>query len=168
MFIWYSEEDHAYMEHFFPLDTEAAVQYLAKRPDIVCAYLFGSVVKETAGPRSDVDVAVLLRDGLSREEMAEWRLQLLVDLGAFSDREVDVVVLNTAPPVLQNQVLRYGRLIYERDREQRIRFEVRARQVYFDVKPMLDYHSKELIRRIKEVGLGWRRRGHQYSLETTG
>lgn len=149
------------MKRSFPLKIEVAVEYLAQRSDIVCAYLFGSAIKGTAGPRSDVDVAVLLRDGLSPEEMFEQRLQLLVDLGAFSDREVDVVILNTAPLLLQQQVLKYGRVIYERDPLARIRFEVRARKIYFDVKPMLDYHSRELIRRIKEVGLGWRRRGHQ-------
>jgi len=144
-----------------PLDVEALVAHLDQQPDVVAAYLFGSVAKETFGPRSDVDVAVLLREGLNREEMFEQRLQLLVDLNAFSNREVDVVVLNTAPLLLQQEVLKYGRVIYERDALARIRFEVWARKTYFDVKPMFDYHSQELIRRIKEVGLGWRRRGHQ-------
>lgn len=144
-----------------PLDVEALVAYLNRQPDVVAVYLFGSVARERVGPRSDVDVAVLLRDGLSSEETFEQRLQLLGDLGSFSDREVDVVVLNTAPLLLQQQVLKYGRVIYERDSLDRIRFEVRARKTYFDVKPMFDYHSQELIRRIKEVGLGWRRRGHQ-------
>ena len=40
----------------------------------------------------------------------------------FADREVDVVILNTAPPVLKDQVLRYGRRIYERDRTDQGRF----------------------------------------------
>lgn len=33
----------------------------------------------------------------------------------FTDRETDAVILNTAPPLLQNQVLRYGRLLYEQN-----------------------------------------------------
>jgi predicted nucleotidyltransferase len=44
---------------------------LDKEPDVIAAYLFGSVARATAGPLSDVDVAVLLRpyeyeDGLRR------------------------------------------------------------------------------------------------------
>lgn len=137
-----------------PLDVEALVAYLNWQPDVVAVYLFGSVARERVGPRSDVDVAVLLRDGLSSEEMFEQRLQLLGDLGSFSDREVDVVVLNTAPLLLQQQVLKYGRVIYERDSLARIRFEVRARKLYFDLRPLRDFYRPVLFREIKEIGLG--------------
>ena len=34
--------------------------YFARRPDVVCAYLFGSQATGTACAASDVDVAVLL------------------------------------------------------------------------------------------------------------
>lgn len=136
------------------LDVEAVAQYLTKQPDVVCAYLFGSAVKETAGPYSDVDVAVLLRDGLNQEEMFERRLQLLVDLDDFSEQDVDVVVLNTAPLLLQQQALKYGRLIYEQNPLARIRFEVRARTLHFDLRPLRDFYRQALFREIKEVGLG--------------
>jgi len=142
------------MKQSFPLKIEVAVEYLAQRSDIVCAYLFGSAIKGTAGPRSDVDVAVLLREGLSPEEMFEQRLQLLVDLDAFSDREVDVVILNTAPLLLQQQVLKYGRVIYERDPLARISFEVRSRKLYFDLRPLRDFYRQALFREIREAGLG--------------
>ena len=36
-------------------------------PDVVFAYLFGSQARGEAGPRSDVDIAVLLRDGVPRD-----------------------------------------------------------------------------------------------------
>lgn len=142
------------MENHVPVDVEKMIQYLARQPDVVCAYLFGSLAKGTVGPRSDVDVAVLLRDGLSPEEMFEQRLQLLVDLDGFSTRKVDVVILNTAPLLLQQQALKHGRLIYERDPLARIRFEVRTRKLYFDLRPLRDFYRQALFREIKEVGLG--------------
>lgn len=40
--------------------------------------------------------------------------------------ETDVVILNDAPCVLTHQILKAGRLLYERDRGARIDFEVMA------------------------------------------
>lgn len=51
--------------------------------------------------------------------------------------EVDLVVLNAASPDLVHRVLRDGILLLERDRPARIAFEVRARNAYFDLQPVL-------------------------------
>jgi len=45
--------------------------------------------------------------------------------------------LNDAPPDLVHRVLRDGRLVLESDRTARVRFEVSARNAYFDVLPTL-------------------------------
>jgi predicted nucleotidyltransferase len=99
---------------------------------IVAAYLFGSVARGTAGPRSDVDVAVLYAapppatiDGLPVE--LEDRIARRID------RPVQVVVLNTAPVDLIHRVLRDGVLLLDRAPGVRIRFEVRARNEFFDL-----------------------------------
>jgi hypothetical protein len=83
------------------------------------------------------------------------------ELRRFADREVDVVILNTAPPVLKDQVLRHGRRIFERDRQARVEFEVRTGQEYADLKPMYDFFNRDLFAKIKEVGLVGRRRAHR-------
>jgi len=102
---------------------------------------------------SDVDVAVLLNeeDNVARFER---RLQMMVEVSKVCGREVDVIVLNDAPPILQNQVLRYGRLLFERDRRARVEFEVRAGKVYADLEPMRRFFQQALFQEIKEVGLG--------------
>ena len=48
------------------------------------------------------------------------------------------VNLDSAPPDLIHRVLRDGILVLDRDRAARIRFEVAARNAYFDLKPFLD------------------------------
>ena len=50
---------------------------------------------------------------------------------------VQVVSLNTAHVELALRVLREGRLLIENDRALRIRFEVRTRNDYFDLEPIL-------------------------------
>ncbi len=42
------------------LDEAGLVAFLATQPDVVAAYLFGSLAHGCATPRSDVDIAVLL------------------------------------------------------------------------------------------------------------
>ena len=146
---------------------EAALRdYFSSQQDVIAAYLFGSWVAGRARPDSDVDTAVLLseEDGVVRFER---RLRLMSEVSDVCGREADVVVLNDAPPLLQDQVLRHGRLIFERDRRSWVEFEVRAGKVYADLKPMYDFHTRDLLLKIKEVGLGGRRRHHRQPAETT-
>jgi len=139
--------------------------YFSSQQDVIAAYLFGSWVAGKARPDSDVDTAVLLseEDGVVRFER---RLRLMSEVSDVCGREADVVVLNDAPPLLQDQVLRHGRLIFERDRRSRVEFEVRAGKVYADLKPMYDFHTRDLLQKIKEVGLEGRRRHHRQPAET--
>lgn len=139
---------------------EALRSYFASQPDVVAAYLFGSQATAKARPESDVDSAVLLpeEDSFARFKR---RLRLIDAVSEVCGREADVIVLNDAPPLLQHQVLKEGRLIFERDKAARVEFEVRAGKIYADLKPMYDYHTRDLLQKIKEVGLGGRRRRHR-------
>ncbi len=104
--------------------------------EIIAAYLFGSVARGAARARSDVDVAVLYAvpppatlEGLPLG--LEARIEKLVG------RPAQVIVLNTAPAGLVHRVLRDGVLLLDRDPSARIRFEVRARNEFFDLQPIV-------------------------------
>lgn len=143
----------------------ALLEYLAAQPDVVAAYLFGSVAQGRARPQSDVDIAVLLAADLDEEARFDRRLRLGWEVESIIGRRTDLVVLNDAPPRLQHQVLKHGWLIYERDRAARVEFEVRAGKIYADLKPMYDFHTRDLLQKIKEVGLVGRRRRHRQPAE---
>ncbi|MGQ9583942.1 MAG: type VII toxin-antitoxin system MntA family adenylyltransferase antitoxin [Anaerolineae bacterium] len=134
------------------VDQGGMCTYFATQSDVVVAYLFGSVAQGRANAQSDVDVAVLLEGDLSEHAFVERQLDLMLALDNYADREVQVTLLNRASPLLAYQVTRYGVLLYERDRLERLAFEVRAMKVYFDVKPMLDFFTRVAIERIKERG----------------
>ena len=138
------------------LDETGLAAFLATQPDIVAAYLFGSLAQGRARPRSDIDIAILL-DPASSQMAFERQLQLMGDLRRFADREVDVVILNSVSPILQHQVLRYGRRLYEHDRQARVEFEVRAGKVYTDLQPLRSFFQRALFREIQEAGLGGHR-----------
>ena len=104
--------------------------------NVVCAYLFGSQARGDSGPRSDADVAVLLKEDPPRT-LEGLQLELAGDLEDHLDREVDLVVLNTAPVDLAIRVLRDGELLFDRNPSMRISYEVRVRNEFFDLEPYL-------------------------------
>jgi predicted nucleotidyltransferase len=76
---------------------------LAKKHGIRLLLQFGSTVRGHAHARSDLDVAVLLD-----HVPDSWRrhAELVADLqGTFTQREIDVVILNRADPLLLRKIL---------------------------------------------------------------
>jgi len=102
--------------------------------DVVSVYLFGSSARGTRRSDSDVDVGVLV-EGQPPRTFAGLRLDLEGELERALGHEVQLVVLNNAPPDLVHRILRDGRLLLDRDPSMRIRFETSARREYFDVLP---------------------------------
>ncbi len=120
-------------------------QVLASVEDrLLAAYLFGSVARGTDSSSSDVDVGILLRTA-PPGELNSLRFALEGDLERALGRTTQVVVLNHAPADLVHRVLRDGRLLLERDRGARIRFEVRARNEYFDLLPILNRYRRREV-----------------------
>lgn len=101
----------------------------------LAVYLYGSVARGQARPGSDVDIGVLLAtDPPATLEAPQFAIEAALErlLGS----PVQVVALNRAPADLVHRVLRDGRLVLDRDRSARIRFEVRSRNEYFDMEPI--------------------------------
>ena len=102
--------------------------FFAARQDVVAAYLFGSVAAGTAGPASDLDVAVLLPDHATVAERWETGIELAMRIGVvFGTNEVDVVVLNDAPESLGRAVIFTGLLVAGEHSARRTTFEADAR-----------------------------------------
>jgi predicted nucleotidyltransferase len=121
---------------------EAIRSFFSSRTEgLAAVYLFGSLARGSAGPRSDADVAVLYQvpPGRSFEALP---LDLEGELERLLQRPVDLIVLNSAPPDLVHRVLRDGVLLLEPDRPARIRFEVQSRNQYFDILPLLERYRR--------------------------
>jgi predicted nucleotidyltransferase len=104
-----------------PTELEARLAgTIADDPGVVLAYLFGSVAENRAHAESDVDVAVLLDRRLyeGAREQFDARLRLIGTLGRVTvPRNVDLVVLNDAPPTLARAIVTHGRRIFCRDEQ---------------------------------------------------
>jgi hypothetical protein len=120
------------------------------RREIQAAYIFGSVAAGRARPDSDVDIAVLVDRRVPPARMLAYRLKLMTDLGSALRRsDVEVVILNQAPPLLAHRVLSKGKLVFERSASARVRFQVRTASRYFDLIPMFETHIRYLKKSVR-------------------
>ena len=117
--------------------------YFQRQPDVRLACLFGSQARGSAGPLSDIDVAVLLDPpayaGCTRGE------EICADLMQVLHRnDIDVVLADRAPALLRHRIARDGVLILARGRHTVTRFVVDAVRDYVDTAP---------LRRLREAAL---------------
>ena len=124
-------------------------------PSVVAAFLIGSQVAGKAGPLSDYDVAVWLDTGLGPQERLDLRLRLLAAGEAVvGDGALDLVVLNDAPPLLQNRAGRNRIELVERDRRARVLLEADALIRYLDTAPLRAELAAGLAHRLEEGTYG--------------
>lgn len=118
-----------------------------RRHRVFLAYVFGSIVSAKTTATSDVDIAVLLDQTLSKEERFNTRLALMGELATLLHRAVDVVVLNDLTSLFFKYVIVHdGKVLYEKNEDVRVEFEVDVLTQYFDFQPFLDLYSAEYVK----------------------
>lgn len=120
-------------------------------PEIVFAFLFGSRARGEARPDSDWDIAIYLRQDLSAEQRFRLRLRLAGDLEDLG--EVDVVILNDAPPFLAHRAIMGERLLV-RDPTTLVRFSVRTVAMSEDGRYWRELHRGARLKRLQEGTFG--------------
>jgi len=134
---------------------ELAAQFAASFESVQVVYAFGSLVRGRTKPESDVDLALWV-DPCSNRDRFDLRLDAM---GWFMNHlrrdNVDLIILNDAPPVLQYNAVCRGQLLYERKPGLSWQCWRRALNMYWDAKPMLDRSTKRVLATLRE----WRRDG---------
>jgi len=125
---------------------------MASDKDVAGLYLFGSYGRGSHGPASDIDIAVLLDRDFPSRLLFDKKLGLLsLATRILKTDEVDLVILNQAPPALCFHVLKKGVVLFERTsaKDQIIAFKVRTWNTYFDFQPVGKIIQKGMIDRIR-------------------
>ena len=133
---------------------------IVKDLPVQLAYLHGSAARGEMTPFSNVDIALVCDADTSPHE----RLRLMLDVSAALSRqagiaEADVRVINDAPLVFRGRVACEGILLYARDEAQRIEFETRTRDEYFDYLPFHRRLQDAFLKNVRERGLLYGRPG---------
>lgn len=131
-----------------PAEIERIGEFFAETArGVVSAYLFGSHAEDRAHRESDVDIAVLLDYGEYPDARGrfETRLRLIADLGNLLRRnDVDLVILNDAPPELGARIVTEGKRLFCSDDDADHAFVRDIQLRAADLRPFL-----ERMRRIK-------------------
>ena len=135
-------------------DAPALRRVFRRRPEILAAYLYGSHAKGRAGRHSDVDIGILLQERRGRPEIRippTYEVDVAGEIaGTVGDERVEVVILNSAPPLLAHEATRHGHRLFVRRSRPVMRFELRTRQRYLDtvsLRAIQDHYLDRIIRR---------------------
>lgn len=124
---------------------------LFKRNGVKVAYLFGSYAKDTYGPLSDIDFAILLSNK-DKENYLEKRLFFINELMKILHKnELDVILLNEASPALRFNIIKSGKLLYVENEKERIDFESQTIIDYIDTNSLREEYNEYLFKNIKEA-----------------
>jgi hypothetical protein len=131
----------------------ALTRYFRHDRRIVAAYLFGSHARGSAGPESDVDIALLLRSDIPRARYADLRLRYTCALlKALRTDRVDLLLLNAAGPLAKHQVYSKGKLVFCRDARRTLRAKDLASSEYLDFLPFRRRAEEDVLRRLHAGG----------------
>lgn len=114
--------DHEFVSVLEPL--------LARRKGVQLVFLFGSAVSRRMHRASDVDIGILFGPVPNVPQMSA----LTAELSSLLKKEVDLVVLNHASPILKMQILKTGVLVFARDLGAYHQFFVDTVNQYDDLK----------------------------------
>lgn len=144
------------LQQAFPLDDVLRAQLtkiLSSHP-VKLAYLFGSVATGQTTPFSDVDIALVLEEGMALPNRLHFELAVEDELAARCGlSQADVRVVNDTPLELRGEVVTQGILLYARDEETRLEFEMRTRMEYFDFQPVAEFFRQVFFTDLRERGL---------------
>jgi len=117
---------------------------LEDTPGVRLAVVFGSAVRGTARPDSDIDLGVSVEPGTERPSTLE------VALARAAGRPVDLVWLDDAPPLLRFEIARDGLVLVARDRHGWADFRARAMIDWWDWAPTARMMHEVMAGRLRD------------------
>lgn len=122
------------------------ITFFKNEKTVSVAYLFGSYAKETHTTKSDIDIAILLSE--VPKKLLDHYLHLVNKLSKILGNDVDLIILNTSPPLLKYQVIKHGKLVYSRNEKVRIEFEARTQNEYLDFSRAIARYDECLMKQV--------------------
>lgn len=119
-----------------------------KKHKVKLAYLFGSRAKGNSSKESDFDIAVMFRQPPSDIYALRETMDLSSDLYQYFSTKIDIVSLHCAPLLLKYEVVANSRVLYRKDENERVNFEVSVIKEYIDEEPIRRLYNEALHKRI--------------------
>lgn len=125
---------------------------IAKRPQILFGYLFGSYARSHIGRLSDIDIALFFKKDLSKSKRDDLRNKIEFELTDLLNIEVNIIDLNdtdSLTPLLEREIIYDGKLIFSRDEAARAHFESVAMNEWLDWEPYQTFYDKSIVKELE-------------------
>lgn len=113
------------------------VEEVSNQPDVQALYAFGTIATGELQPLSDLDFGILLSEHLDKIQRLKTHLDLIALFNrVFSTDEVDLVLMNDAPPRFAFNIIKDGKLLFQRDKKALVNFRERVVMSHLDFIPV--------------------------------
>ncbi|MBU0721931.1 nucleotidyltransferase domain-containing protein [Patescibacteria group bacterium] len=115
--------------------TKKQLNKLSRKYCINVIYLFGSQAEKNTTNQSDYDFAVLLDEKIKPEEYGQYQIDIISELLLLIKTDhIDLIILNNkkVPLLLKYNIIKQGKLLYEKKNSERIFLEVDILRHWFD------------------------------------
>lgn len=122
--------------------------FFLTREELCFVWLFGSYASGCDNSFSDVDIAVYVKDQ-SRLTDSDWYLGLKADLMALTHREIDLILLNNAKPLIKHAANKQKVVLLSRQPLFEAEYSLRVIKEYNDVRYWARLSRQRLLGGIK-------------------
>lgn len=130
-------------------------QLFSRKKEVLAVYAFGSQVNGYAGKKSDLDLAIFVKD---KKQVGERDiLKPLINENIKFPFEIDLTVVDfTSPPLLLFQIVKNGQCLYKKSRLIKNELETKTILFYYDNQHMRNIYSHYLKKSLDEGTYGYR------------
>lgn len=115
---------------------------------VAIAYLFGSSVTGLKHKKSDIDIGIVFEKTPPLSSLDTYTKLYTLFSEIYPNKEIDVVLLEDAPLSLQFEVIKYGKVLYEKDTNLRLDYEEKTLLKYADFLPLEEEMERTILERI--------------------
>ncbi|AZO93469.1 nucleotidyltransferase domain-containing protein [Halocella sp. SP3-1] len=134
---------------------ERIKDFLYQREEIIFAYLYGSLARGTENKLSDIDLAVYINEKKKPESGTfGYRSGVITELQTLVERDIDLIILNDTPLLLAYNVLKDGKLLFEKSTKMRVNFHESIMSRYLDFLPLFKVQENYLKKRLAKGYFG--------------
>ncbi|MEK7167081.1 MAG: nucleotidyltransferase domain-containing protein [Patescibacteria group bacterium] len=123
-----------------------------KKKQIILVYLFGSEAKGTSHKESDIDIGILFDKKVNSKNYLKLEGQLIELFSKkFPAKEINIINLNIASPLLKQTVILEGKLLYAKNEIERILFQIQTLHQYEDYLHLDNIYNQFLELKLKAL-----------------
>ncbi|MBU4129144.1 nucleotidyltransferase domain-containing protein, partial [bacterium] len=121
-----------------------------RESQVVLACLFGSEARGASHKESDIDIGVLFDKKVGPEDYLKQEGKLIGFFsGIYPKKEINIVNLNIASPLLKQAAILEGKPLYIRSETDRILFQIKTLREYEDYLHLSNIYNQFLDLKLK-------------------